>query len=322
MISLAQWLGFSRPNKLVIVHDSPNATHLETIPDNSDFTRKEHSGLTTVTGSVGRNVTLTILGNNNLKIIGAISSACKILKEGNGTLTFEGIVAADLELTVYGRGDITFTQQPSEEVIRSINNRSGIRIICAGMILPQPIQGYRHHNLNRLPRHSLADDSHQQTTRALSQLSNNSSSVRPSQVEEAIDHYLPSTQKYIERCHQSSLETIAVRISKLNLTEEELPLFDGFKDCIMMSYFDDIPVMYDEKYYNLSTLLELYKNSKPDPFSRDPLRLAGISPARTLLNNFDNAVLELNKKRETATRNNRDHKSAEEAQASVSLSHQ
>lgn len=53
--------------------------------------------------------------------------------------------------------------------------------------------------------------------------------------------------------------------------------------------------MYDERYYNLSTLLELYKNSKPDPFTRNPLKLAGISPARTLLNNFDKVVLELNK---------------------------
>lgn len=316
MISLAQLLGFRRSNRVKISHESPGSIDLEIIPDNSDFIR-EGSGLTTVTGAVGQNTNLTIRGNSSLRIIGNVGSDCKILKEGTGTLTFEGTVATDLELTLYGVGDVTFTQQPSNEVIKSIKNRgSTARIICAGTILPQSRGGYRHHNLGiaRQPVSELQEP----TPRVLSRLSQDRPPAPPSQSENIVDQYMPLTQEYIDRCHMSKLETIAARMSKLNLTPEEEPLFEGFKDCIMKDYFDDIPVMYDERYYNLSTLLELYKNNKPDPYTRKPLKLASIYSARTLLNNFDDAVLELNKKREATKQNASDHLD-EEVQSSELL---
>ncbi|KTD55670.1 hypothetical protein Lsan_3222 [Legionella santicrucis] len=314
MISLAKLLGLRRSNRPTIVHENPGPIDLEIIPDNCDFIR-EGSGLTTVTGAVGHNVNLAIRGNGSLRIIGNVGTGCKILKEGNGTLTFEGAVASDLELTLYGGGDVTFTQQPSEEVIRSIKNRgTTARIICAGTILPQPSQGYRHHNLgNQARQHS------EQSARILNQLSYSRPSSPSPKSENTEDYYQPFTQNYIEHCQTSKLETIAVRINQLNLTNEEELLFEDFKDPITLDYFEDIPVMYDERYYNLSTLLELYKNSRPDPFTRNPLKLAGISPARTLLNNFDEVVLELHKKREAIKQNAPDHLLDEETQSSQQL---
>ncbi|KTD06206.1 hypothetical protein Lgra_2983 [Legionella gratiana] len=315
MISLAQLLGFRRSNRSTISHENPGSIILEIIPDNSDFIR-EGSGLTIITGAVGQNVNLTIRENSSLKIIGNVGRDCKILKEGNGTLTFEGAVADDLELTLYGRGDVIFNQQPSEEVIRSIKNRgSAARVICAGMILPLSSQGYRHHNLGlaRQPIPELRES----TTSVLSRLSQDRPAP-PSQSENTVDQYTSLTQEYIDRCHTSNIETIAARINKLNLTQEEEPLFEGFKDCIMRDYFDDIPVMYDERYYNLSTLLELYKSNKPDPYTRKPLKLEGFYSARTLLNSFDDAVLNLNKKRE-ATKQNASAHLDEEAQSNKQL---
>lgn len=316
-MSLAQLLGFRRSNRPTITHENPESIALEIIPDNCDFNR-EGSGLTIVTGAVGQNVNLTIRGNGSLKIIGNVDRGCKILKEGNGTLTFEGVVASDLKLTLYGGGEVTFMQQPSETVISSIKNRGATaRIICAGTILPQSSQRYLHHNLGNQVRQPAQEHS-EQSARVLSQLSHGRLPVPSPKSENAEDYYQPFTQNYIEHCQTSKLETIAVRINRLNLTPEEESLFEDFKDPITLNYFEDIPVMYDERYYNLSTLLELYKNSRPDPFTRNPLKLAGISPARTLLNNFDKAVLELNKKRE-AKQNVPDHHLDEEAQSNKLL---
>lgn len=172
MISFAQLLGFRRSNRPTIAQDNPDPIVLEIIPDNCDFIR-EGSGLTTITGAVGHNVNLTIRGNSSLRIIGNVGHGCKIFKEGNGTLTFEGAVASDLELTLYGGGDVTFTQQPGEEVIRSIKNRgTTARINCAGMILPQPRQGYRHHNLG-IPVRQPTHEHYEQSAQILNQLSYN-----------------------------------------------------------------------------------------------------------------------------------------------------
>ncbi|WP_258957554.1 hypothetical protein [Legionella sainthelensi] len=318
MISFAQLLGFRRSNRPTIAHENPEPMNLEIIPDNCDFSR-EGSGLTTVTGAVGQNVNLTIRGNSSLRIIGNVSSGCKILKEGNGTLTFDGVVARDLKLTLYGGGDVTFMQQPSETVIRSIKNRGATaRIICAGTILPQSSQRYLHHNLGnpvRQPTH----EHYEQSAQVLNQLSRSQPLAPSPKSATTEDYYQPFTQNYIEHCQTSKLETIAVRINQLHLTNEEESLFEDFKDPITLDYFEDIPVMYDERYYNLSTLLELYKNSKPDPFTRNPLKLAGISPARTLLNNFDKVVLELNKKREATRQNDPDHHLDEEVQSNKLL---
>lgn len=314
---LALWRRILGSQKPLISHNSIFSFELEVIPDNAEFLR-EGNGLTTIRGDIGQNVCLTIRENGSLKIIGNMGSGCKIFKEGNGTLTIEGAVANDLELTVYGQGGVTFTRYPPDEVIRSIKNRGAAQIICAGTTLALANQGYRRHNLG-IPSGQPLQEPPQATARVLSQLSVTPPSTSPSKVIEPVDQYREETQEYIELCQTRKLETFAARISKLNLTKKEEPLFERFKDPIMMDYFDDTPVMYKEKFYNLSTLLELYKNKKTDPYSRDVLKLADISPARELANKFDKAVLRLNKQREEAKQITLEPPPMEEERQSASI---
>jgi hypothetical protein len=285
---------FTSANRSSITHEDSNTINLEEIADNVDF-KRIGSGMTTVTGNVGQLVHLTIGGSSHLAIGGDIGHGCKIFKEGSGTLTILGTVADDLQLTVYGQGNVIFTQHPPEKVISSIKKRTGTaEILCAGHPIAQPSQGYRRHNLG-IP--STEQQVTEQRVSTLPQPSINRPQVKISPLETTEDKYNPLTQDYIDYCHMRKFEIIADRIKRLNLTPEEEPLFESFIECIMFSYFNDIPVMYDEKYYNLSTLLHLYENNKPDPFSRKPIKLAGIASARIIYDNLDNAIDELHTKR-------------------------
>ena len=284
---------FSGNNAYFVALDESDTTNLEQIAPNTNF-KPTGSGLTIVTGNVGHNVRLTISGSNSLEIGGNIGHFCKILKEGSGTLTIAGTVADDLELTIYGQGNVIFTQPLPATVIHLIKKRTGsAEIICAGQPLAHPNQGYRRHNLG-MP--STGQPVSEQRASTLPQPTSNKPQVKASPIE-TTDKYNPLTQDYIDYCHTRKFEIIADRIEALDLTTEEESLFSDFVECIMMSYFNDIPVMYDEKYYNLSTLLHLYENNKPDPFSRKPIQLAGIASARIVYENLDHAIDELNKQR-------------------------
>lgn len=251
---------------------------LETIADNVDFTR-EDDGLTVINVSVGRNVKLSICDNSSLRIIGNIGRGCNIVKEGNGTLTIEGIVADDLKLVAYGQGSIIFTHQPSQFVISAIKNPCGTPIICAGTRLPTLDHGYSHHNLGVVA----ARRPEQHVPAPL-----------VSAVKNTEKQYSKLTEDYIESYKKQ--KTIATRIAELELTEEETLLFTSFIEPIMMEYFDDTPVMYNERYFNLSTLLK----SKIDPLTGVPLVFSDIQPARTLLNNLDDVINALQIKRDAA----------------------
>jgi hypothetical protein len=217
-------------------------------------------------------------------------------------------VADDLELTVWGQGSITFNQQLPAKAINLIKKRSdAAEIICAGQPLALHCQGYRSHNLGITTTNQRMLEQPQQSATALRQLSINKP-PEPSLLVTTEDKYNPLTQDYLDRCRERKVETIADCIEKLNLTAEEEPLFKSCEDCIMGLYFDDIPVMYDEKYYNLNTLLYLHGNNKPDPFSRKPITLASICSARIIYDNLDNAIIDLNKKRAAE----KDHNTEEE----------
>ena len=278
---------FFGPRKPTITNKNSDDFTLATIANDTNFTRLG-SGVTIITGSVGHGVKLRIEENGRLIIRGNIGSGCHIFKDGLGALTIEGIVTDDLKLTVYGQGPVSFTRQPPESVIAAIKNLGVVaQIHCAGSLLPAPgPAGYVRHNLG-MPR--------PEQRAPLPQLLAERPAPAP-RVQAVVDKYSDLTKEYIETSKAHKLKTIAARIEELALTDEEKPLFEPFIEPIMMVYFDDIPVMYNEKYYNLSTLLQL----KKDPHTRAPLTLANIQPARKVANDLDEAIKALQTKREEA----------------------
>jgi hypothetical protein len=312
MQSLLEWWDKAwGSRKPLVSHGGSGPFDLECIPDNVEFHRVG-SGITVVTGTIGENVHLTILDSSSLRIIGNIASGCKILKKGNGTLTIEGRIADDLELTIYGQGIVNFTQQPPQTVINLIKNRGeAAQIICAGARLELPTQGYRQHNLGVPARQLMSTMDEEHTRRVLRQLSTPPAPAPlKNTLENTRDKYNPVTLKYIE-LHKEH-EKIADRINKLNLNEEEEELFEECRDCIMKDYFTGIPVVYDERYYNLDWLLKWHKEKGSDPFSREPLALASIGSAREIYNKFDDAVVALKKQREAKQSTANQHDQDEE----------
>ena len=287
-----------KPSRQKIAHERAEDFNLESIANDTDFTRSG-SGLTVIAGNVGHGVKLSIQDSSRVLIRGTIGSGCSILKEGGGTLTIEGTVADDLKLIVWGQGSVTFTRRPPQSVIGAIKNRGGVaQIICAGEVLPQPRQEYIHHNLGAAVRLPVEPE---QRAMALAQPLREQRPVPAAHhLDVAVDQYSDLTRVYIETSRAHNIKTIAARINELNLSEEEQPSFEVFQDPILMVYFNDIPVAYNEIYYNLSTLLDLYNREKPDPYTREPLKLANFQPARKLFTDLDKAINNLKLQREAA----------------------
>lgn len=306
MFLIKRLLGDNRPT---ITHTSTDTINLQSI-DNGTSLNRDGSGLTVITGNVGHDVTISIDKQGSLRIIGTIGNNCSIYKDGNGTLTIEGSVANDLSLTVYGSGSVIFTQRPHELVIKAIKNMSSVaQISCGGVLLQRTNAGYMHHSLGatQAPPHQPMP-LHQPTivpppANPMQRLSTEppaSSSATSNNTE--TDQYTELTRKYIEVTRKHKRETISDRIAKLELTSEEEKLFEPFMAELSGDYFDDIPIMYNEKYYNLSFLLELHKRGQPDPYSREPLELKNFQPARAIYNHLDDAIAQLNKiRQENAT---------------------
>ncbi len=288
-------------DKPLIRHDGSEPKNLVLIPDDSEFVR-EGSGLTTIE-IVGKNVVLTVSKNGSLKITGNIGSGCTIFKEGNGTLTIEGVIADNLELTVYGQGNVIFTQRPPQKVIDAIKKRSGTgQIICAGVNVTQSSAGYMRHYLGIAPTTQTFEFQqqplHQVQSAQLRQPIRQSSAIRShtsTSQEENSDLFNEHTQAYIDSYKEK--ETIEDCISKLNLTAEEEPLFENFLKCITFSYYNQPPVRCNGRYYNVSTILELYKNHKPDPFEKIPLKLDRIDDGRDIYDLLEKTIIELKEKR-------------------------
>jgi hypothetical protein len=311
---------FFGSKKFVITHVVSETISIENIADNTYLERAGNGD--TIVNSVGNNVELKVKENGTLKVLGNIGSNCKIWKEGLGELIIDGDVADDLKLTVYGQGAVRFRQRPPESVIAEITNRTNAPIFCAGVRLESSHNNtaYLHHNLGRnrsssnnyvssrqdnfytqtQPAHT-SPQHQQQPTRAAPQ-------PKPSVSEDdsKADNYTELTRKYIEtykeKIKSGKIKSIADQIRELALTEEEEPLFEQFIEPITGGYFDDVPVQYDERYYNLSTILELYTSCKPDPFSREPLCLANIQSARMLLNALEETIAKLKADRKKAAK--------------------
>lgn len=286
--------------RLNMSHDGSDIINMPAIASRTDFTRSG-SGSTVITGSVGDNVNLSVdEGSSSLIIRGNIGSFCKIIKNGNGALIIEGTVADDLKLTVYGQGSVTFAVRPPESVIRNIKNPGGVaRITAAGSVLTIPSnRGYVHHNLGRPAGQQTLFENHRPTA-----IVERSAPATPQTVS-TVDQYSEYTQAYIDtearKAQEPNYKSIADRINELNLTEEEKPLFERFMDPITLDYFNDIPVTYNERHYDLSTVLEMYKARQRDPITRYPLRLVDIQAARTVLESLDGVIKELDKIREAA----------------------
>jgi hypothetical protein len=286
--------GLFGPKRTKISHEAAGNHNLETIANDTDFFRNG-TGTTIVTGSVGHGVKLTILEEGNLTISGNIGSECSIYKDGSGVLIIEGTVADDLKLTIYGSGQVRFTRRPPESVLVAIKNPGGVaQILCEGVALPRPRQDYAHHNMGAAARRQPSPPPRVVYVQAAAPRH----AAGPHDAMAAVDKYTDLTQSYIDATRAHQKKTIKARIEELALTAEEELLFKDFIDPISLDYFDDVPVQYNEKYFNLSTLLGL--NKPEDPFTREPLKLANIQPARKVFNDLDEVIKKLKEQREVA----------------------
>ncbi|WP_058535137.1 DUF4097 family beta strand repeat-containing protein [Legionella saoudiensis] len=282
---------FFGPRRPSITHTGTDDIELDEIANDTNFIRKG-SGLTTVNGTVGYNVKIDI-SEGDVIIRGNIGGKCLICKDGNGALTIDGDVARDLKLTLYGQGTVYFTRKPHADVINSIRRESvNAQIYCAGRLLLAPNPSYVHHNMGRSTETRVVE-----VERIVERVVVRNVPV-PSPSQQAFeDKYDKDTQIYIDG--QRKYETIAARIEKLGtLSPEEERLLAVFTDPITLDYFNDVPVCYKEKYYNLSTLLQIGM----DPMSREALMLYKINPARTLVNNFEEIMdkIQINRKEAVA----------------------
>jgi hypothetical protein len=288
------FFGFFGSKRLEISHSNADFL-LDGIANDIDFTRKG-SGMTTISGSVGHGVNLNIHESSSLLIRGNIGSGCKIFKEGSGDLTIEGTVADNLKLTVYSQATVTFRHRPPDSVITAINNRGGAPIYCEGIALPLPRQEYLHNHGAAAPA-----SVRQLIPPVQRDIAALAPAPLPRQPRAEVDQYSDITQEYIDAWKAHKTKTVTARIQELKLSEEEKQFFEDFTDPITLDYFNDIPVWYNEKYYDLSTIEREYERTKRDFYDRTkPLRLAMIQPARQLLNNLDKAIIQLTKMREAA----------------------
>jgi hypothetical protein len=83
------------------------------------------------------------------------------------------------------------------------------------------------------------------------------------------------------------------KIKELNLTDEEAKDFEEFVDPITEDYMA-IPVMLNEKYYDLSTLLRM---KRQDPTSREAYNPLELQSGRNLINKLEAAITSHTQKR-------------------------
>lgn len=288
-----------------IIHGDPETTTINDISDDYEFIRNS-GGTTIVVGSVGHGVKLTIEEDATLIIQGNIGTKCKIFISRSSSLFINGTVADDLKITIYGQSHVEFRIRPPERVLDAIKDRSGMaRVMCTGVDMPNNSATYVHHNLgNRADsqsRYTFTEYPPQQVmqrSQTVQPASQRSSSAQNASV--PTDDYTELTREYIETTRAHNVKTIAQRIEELNLTEEEASKFEQFVDPISGCYFDDIPIQYNEKYYALSSFLQTYKTRGVDPYTRAPLRLTNVQPARNLTNALDDVIQDLNRVRQEA----------------------
>lgn len=282
---LQRWAnGLFKPHRTVIEQSGAEDFFLDEIADNTDFSRSG-SG-TTYIMSIGSRVRLSLNDSGCISITGNIGSHCEIMVDGNGKLTIEGNIANDLKISIWNRhASVIFARRPCNNVIHAIKNPVGATIICEGIV--EPVRRYVQHNLGAVEPPVLQQPAHP-----------NPPAPAPAAAD---DQFSDITLKYIENYKAQHHESIANQITRLGpLTAEEEALFENFNDTAMMSYFNDIPVGYNEKYYDLSSLIKIYHSSGVDPFTREPLKLANIQPARKILNDFEQSLKKVMKKREEA----------------------
>lgn len=102
-------------------------------------------------------------------------------------------------------------------------------------------------------------------------------------------------EEYLNQCSKTTREYVlsikdkpklSERILKLALSVYEEAAFEKFKDGVVSLDYMDIPVCLNEKYYDLTTLIGLTR----DPNTTDEFSPLQISPARTYINELEEAI--------------------------------
>lgn len=107
----------------------------------------------------------------------------------------------------------------------------------------------------------------------LSTLSNNPSNTKSN----SLNNYSQPTKAYIDSFKDKEKNTDMLK--DLKLLEDEKNLFEKYSDPITNDVIN-IPVILNERLYDLNTLTEIQQRDKQDPFTRIEFFLRDIQPSR------------------------------------------
>ena len=109
-----------------------------------------------------------------------------------------------------------------------------------------------------------------------------------------LDAFSRYTQDYVDNFNDKKSHTAT--IAAMKLTEEEVKLMEKHLDPITGEVMD-IPVMLNEKVYNLLTLQEILARDRKDPFNRVEFTLRDIQPARGIEEEINNTLRQIEENR-------------------------
>lgn len=118
----------------------------------------------------------------------------------------------------------------------------------------------------------------------------NSSSLSTGSVMSALSqngYFTDALNQYIES-FKSNIPNSTLAQS-LKLSTEEVELLEFYRDDVSNKLMD-IPVLLNHRVYDLSTLEQLLKENKPDPFTRKFFKWADVSPAQQTARGIENIL--------------------------------
>lgn len=252
-------------------------------------------GDTYIQGKVLENVRFNVNGDGNVTFTHRPpESVIKQIKHtGDGNIIIAGEILrkksspkrssygayASISGVTLGAGSITTVQAISGQTDRASIDAK-VHKTSSTLVKKALVKGQHDRDIDTTSATSFAKlDTSKPTTSAA-----DAKKVEPPIVETSFA-YSNNTRIYLESL--KGKPSISMQIADLNLTSNEKELFNDFIDPISKAYIE-IPVLLNENYYNLNSLLDLHE--KIDPVSKEIFTFAEIQPARKLLAQFDTII--------------------------------
>lgn len=233
----------------------------------------------------------------NIYIKGTIGKGACINKSGIGNLFINATVEKNVSFNLSGLGIVSFIKKPPEDI--TINKSGFVKIVIGGKELMNDIfPEYYARNKHYSPtRSNLVDITQEYDSFSRIGLDYNTQEcdfIKSSEIND--NNYSPSTKDYIESFKYNEKNTDLIK--KLDLTMEEENLLEKYCDPITLDIIN-IPVILNERIYDLNTLLDIHKNNKEDPFNKYKFILRDIQSDRKTAEEIKEIIQQIVKKRKT-----------------------